>query len=41
MTKTRQDNDVTDNKEVLYTENKTELLCLIGLDAIYDEKQII
>ena len=41
MAKTRQDNDVTNNREVLYTENKTELSCLIGPDAIYDENMII
>ena len=39
MRKTIQNNDVTNRKNVVDIENETELPCLIGLDAIYDENQ--
>ena len=38
--KTREDNDVTDHIGVVYIENNTELLWLIGLAVDYDENQI-
>ena len=38
--KTRQDNDVTDRKDMVYVENKTKLLCLIEPGVVCDENQI-
>ena len=40
MTKSRQVNDVTDCRDVVYAENKTELSWLIGSGAVCDENQI-
>ena len=37
MTKTGQDNDVTDHTNLLYAENEIELSCLIQQCIIYDE----
>ena len=37
MTKTREDNDVTDRTSVVYAKNDIELWWSIRLGAIYDE----
>ena len=40
LTKTRQDNKVTDRTRVVYAENETKLLWLIKPGVDYDENQI-
>ena len=37
MTKTKQDNNVTDHIGLVYTKNNTELLGPIGPGTVYDE----
>ena len=37
--KTRQDNNMTNCTSVIYVEDETKLLCLIGLGVIYDKNQ--
>ena len=37
MTKTRQDNDMTDHIGPLYIENETKLSCSIWQGMVYDE----
>ena len=37
VTKTTQDNDMTDRIGMAYTKKKTKLLWLIRLDTVYDE----
>ena len=40
MTKTKQDNDVTNHINVIYAENETKLLWSIGPGAVDDENRI-
>ena len=40
MTKTRQDNNVTDHIGLLYIKNETQLLWLIRQVIVYDEDEI-
>ena len=40
VTKTRQDNNMTDRIGAMYTENNTKLLWLIGSSSNCDENQI-